>query len=693
MIFNSLFRKQKVPPILQGELSECGLACLAMILNFYGHEVSLISLRKLFPVSLDGLRLNKIMAWASSLGLSTRALKVELEDAEHLQLPAIIHWNMTHFVVLTKVKKNTYTINDPGRGTIKLSESEFSQSFTGIALELQPTSNFERKKEKKSLTFMHVLSSVPGLLSNLIYMILLSVFIVLFETAFPMFYQIIIDRVLPNKSTEMLWQALWIFSGIVILQSIVIYIRTQLNLWMNYNISKQLGTSIFRHMIRLPLSFFSNRHTADIVSRFSAIQPIRDMLSEGVVQGVVDGIVATVMIGFMIFLSPLLTTLVLLTYGSIFTVKFLFLHKMRNLSEKSLVSSANESASFMETVRSMQAIKIFGGEWEREQRWHNLFADFLNHKATFDNLNVNLNNFESVAKSVGNIVVLTTSTFLVISNEFSVGFMVAFLMYTNQLNSKLESFFIKFSDIKMMTTHLDRLSAIVLEECEDYSYDEQDIDQTKGKIVVNNLSFRYDSDNPMIFSNLSFSVEPGESVALVGPSGSGKTSLLKIMMGMLSPSSGEVIVDNLNYNHKNQKMAVRKMISAVMQDDTLFSGSIEENISFFDPQVDREWVAECAKIAMIYDEIDKKPMKFNTLIGEMGSTLSGGQVQRILLARALYRKPKILFLDEATSALDANLEIEISNNIKKLDITRIMIAHRTETIRTADRVIKIGGIE
>jgi ATP-binding cassette subfamily B protein RaxB len=448
-----------------------------------------------------------------------------------------------------------------------------------------------------------------------------------------------------------------------------------------------MASNLFRHLIRLPLNYFEKRHMGDIVSRFGSLNEIKDLLSTGIVSVIVDGVMTIITLCMMLYYDVKLTLVVIVVVFLYALLRYGLYRPLKQMTEASIVHHAKENSNFMETIRAIQSVKIFQRENDRQNIWQNRYADAMNSDIKIGRWTIGFETASGLLFGIENIVVIYLAADAVMGNIISLGMLYAFMSYKDQFVNRMDSLISQWIEIKMLSLHLERLSDIAFTPVESTNISlNRDQNQIKGSLKVSHLSFSYSEAEPEVFSNLNFEIGSGESVAIVGPSGCGKTTLVKCLMGLFKPACGEIYIDDVNLS---QQIEYRSQIAAVMQDDQLISGSISDNIAFFEPQVDSDWVVECAKLANIHNDIMAMSMNYNTLIGDMGASLSGGQKQRILLARALYRKPKILFLDEATSHLDINNESIVNKSIKNLNITRIIVAHRKETINSTDRVIHL----
>ncbi|HRE32942.1 MAG TPA: peptidase domain-containing ABC transporter, partial [Candidatus Berkiella sp.] len=409
------------------------------------------------------------------------------------------------------------------------------------------------------------------------------------------------------------------------------------------------------------------------------------LLTTGIVQAIVDGMMAIATAAMLFIYAPMLACVVMVALVVYAMIRFAWYRPLKSITEEGIITSAKENTNFMETIRATQSIKIFGKESQRQVLWQNRYADKLNTGIRLGKMKIAFGAINSFLFGIEGILVVYIAAKLVLGGLMTVGMLFAFMSYKSQFTSKAVALIENMIELKMLGLHLERLGDIALEEPEVLDSGLLDAPKLKGAIRLENLNFRYSENEPLILNNINLTINEGESVAIVGPSGCGKTTLMKVMMGLFKPAEGTVYIDNMDL----MKIGIgnfREQVGAVMQNDQLLSGSISENISFFDPQIDHARVEECAKLAVVAHDIAAMPMTYNTLIGDMGMTLSGGQKQRVVLARALYKQPKILFLDEATSHLDVALEQAVNHAVKQLNITRVIIAHRPETIRSADRI-------
>jgi ATP-binding cassette subfamily B protein RaxB len=680
---------RRLPVFLQTEAAECGLASLGMVANYHGHRIDLAGLRRRFTVSLKGATLAYLMQAAGQLHLAPRALRLELDELRRLRTPCILHWDLNHFVVLESVDARGAVIHDPAFGVRRLPLDEVSRHFTGIALELVPTAEFRPADERRRVRLRDLTGPVAGLARSLGQILLLALVLQAFALLAPFYMQWVVDGAVVSADRDLLTVLGIGFLMLAVLQVGVAALRSWVVLYLGTTLNLQWLANVFSHLLRLPVAWFEKRHLGDVVSRFGAVTTIQRTLTSSFVEAVIDGLMAVATLAMMLVYSTTLATIAVAAVASYALLRAAFYAPLRRSSEEYIVHAARQQSHFLETVRGVQSIKLFGRLDERRSRWLNLVVDATNRDLAVQKLSLGFRSLNGLVFGAERVVVVWVGALLVLDSAFSVGMLFAFMAYKEQFSARVAGLIDKLIELKMLQLQGERLADIVLTTPEEQAPSSAP-PVGEASIEVRNLSFRYSDTEPFILQGCSFRIEPGESVAIVGPSGGGKTTLVKVMLGLLAPTDGQVLVGGVDL----QKLGVdpyRRLVGTVMQDDPLFAGSIADNVSFFDPAPDQEAIEHCTRLAAVHDDIVAMPMGYHTLIGDMGAALSGGQRQRLLLARALYKRPRILFLDEATSALDVQRERQVNEAIRGLNLTRILIAHRPETIASAGRVIVLQG--
>jgi len=680
----------KIKLIHQSDAAECGLAALAMVAGAYGLNVSLAQMRQRFPLSLKGARLNHMIHIAQQLGFSARPLRLDMEDLGKLKIPCILHWDFNHFVVLVKVRRSKVTILDPAAGRREMPFSEFSEHFTGIALELTPGSGFAPEKAVPAITLRQLTGPIDGLWSALGMILVLSLALQFFVVLAPFFMQWVVDHALVVADRDLLTVLGLGFGLAVLLQIGIGLLRGWSVVYLSARLGQQWMSNVFAHLLRLPLDFFEKRHIGDVVSRMASVQEVQKTLTTSFVEAIVDGLMVLVTLAMMLLYSWKLALISMLAVCLYCAIRVAVYRPFRERTEKQLIAAARQQTHVLESLRGVQSLKVSDQESQRRTVYENLLADTINHEVVLSRMGLWFNSASQCVFGLERIAVIWIGAVLAMRNVFSVGMLIAYLAYKDQFTQRMGALIDKWVEFRMLRLHAERLADIVLAEPENAETFPELPPPASTRIVVDNLSFRYAQTEPWVVKDCSFSIEPGESVAIIGVSGCGKTTLLKLMLGLLKPESGTISVGGVDL-HQSGPHNFRRMVGTVMQDDQLFAGSVAENISFFDADFDLPRIEAAARLAEVHEEIAAMPMGYYSLIGDMGSSLSGGQKQRIILARALYRQPKLLFLDEATSHLDVMKERSVNAVISQLNLTRVIVAHRPETIHSAGRVLVMDG--
>ena len=681
--------QRRVPVIHQTETAECGLACLAMICGHFGKNIDLIYLRRKFNLSARGATLAGINGIAEQLGMATRALSLELDVLRVLKTPCILHWDFSHFVVLVSVKRNRYVLHDPARGIRYISREEMSRYFTGVALEVWPGSEFQSETLQTRISLRSLINSIYGIKRTLAKIFCLSVVIEAINLLMPVGTQLVMDHAIPAGDRGLLTLISAALMFFILLKAATSTLRAWSSLVMSTLINVQWQSGLFDHLLRLPLAFFERRKLGDIQSRFDSLDTLRATFTTSVIGFIMDSIMVVGVCVMMLLYGGYLTWIVLCFTTIYIFIRLVTYGNYRQISEECLVREARAASYFMETLYGIATVKIQGMVGIRGAHWLNMKIDAINSGIKLTRMDLLFGGINTFVTACDQIVILWLGAGLVIDNQMTIGMFVAFSSFRGQFSERVASLTSFLLQLRIMSLHNERIADIALHEKEEKKPEIEIVaDMGPISLETNGLSYRYDSQSAPIFSALSLSVAPGESVAITGASGAGKTTLMKVLCGLFEPDSGRVLINGIDIRQIGINN-YHRMIACVMQDDRLFSGSIRENICGFAEEMDEEWMVECARASHIHDVIMNMPMGYETLIGELGEGLSGGQKQRIFIARALYRKPGILFMDEATSALDSESEHFVNVAIKNMNITRVIIAHRETTLRTVDRVISI----
>jgi ATP-binding cassette subfamily B protein RaxB len=680
---------RRTPMILQTEASECGLASLAMVAGHFGYEPDLADLRRRYGFSLKGATLKDVVRIADRIGFATRPLRLEIEELTKLRLPCILHWDLTHFVVLVGFGRAGAVIHDPAFGLRHTRPAELSQHFTGVALELYPTDRFEPAAAPPRVRFRRLLGRMVGVKRALFHQLALAVAIEVFAMASPLFMGWLVDHALVAADHDLLIALVLGFLLLLMLQTSIAAMRSWMLMGLGATLKVQSRANLFSHLINLPAAFFEARHLGDLTSRFSSQETILSAITTELVEAVMDGLMTGLTLAIMLVIAPGMAGIVIVAAVLYALLRWVSYSPLRQASMEEIVWRAKLDTHFLETLRGIRTIKLFNGQEDRRAHWLNLLIEATNRQLATEKLAFLFQTGNRLLMGVLNILIIWLGAKQVLNNDLSVGLLLAFIAYKDQFVGRATILIDRAVDLKMLRLHAERLADIALTEPETRTC----LMPSPGghlppAIELRNVSFRYSEHEPWVLDNISVRIGAEEAVAIVGPSGGGKSTLLKLLAGLIQPTHGELLVDGEPLARLGLEN-YRARLGVVMQDDQLFAGSIGDNISFFAERPDRERIVQCARLAAIHDEIMAMPMGYETLIGDMGTILSGGQKQRVVIARALYRQPSLLLLDEATSHLDLEREKLVNLAFGAMRVTRVVIAHRPETIRMSGRVIAV----
>ena len=688
MLDLGIVARSRIRLVRQSEVSECGLACITMIANYHGLDIDIGAMRRRFAVSQRGVPLRALMNIADQVELTPRAVKVALESLDNLKLPAILHWDFSHYVVIERIKSGKALIHNPDGRTIWMAISEISGHYTGIALELQPSDNFEERSDRERLRLRYLWRRLTGIKRAIFQTIILSLVLQAYVLALPYYMQIAIDNALPAQDVDLLTVLALGFGLFTIINVGASMLRSYVLLVAGTSLGYGVANNIARRLFRLPVDWFEKRQVGDILSRFQSIAPIQRFLTEGAVAAVIDGSLAILTLLLMFIYNANLALIAVLAITLYGIVRYITFALQKSAQEAVIVEHGKEQSMLIETLRGITTLRMFGRETMRHAMWQTRLTDAVNADVQLARVGIWQETANKFIFGIENILTIWIAVSAVINGDgFSIGMVFAYIAYKTQFLEKSRSLMDQSIAFRMLSLHLERLSDIAL-TAEDAGFKEKiEAPATLGgSIELQNVRYRYSATDPYVLDDVNLKVTRGEHIAITGPSGGGKTTLAKIILALIEPEEGEVLIDDkpiAKFGRRNYQ----SQVSAVLQEDTLFSGTLNENIALFDDVPDREKVIKAAETAAIHDDIEKMPMQYETRIGEMGSTLSGGQKQRVLLARALYREPRLLVMDEGTAHLDSQYEARVNAAINALGISRIIIAHRRETIEAADRIV------
>lgn len=692
--------------VRQLDSMQCGIACLSMICNHYGKNISLGSLSKICFASNEGVSLKGLCEAATKLGFNTYSCRVEITDLCDNNLPCILHWNQKHFVVLYKIKNKTYYIADPGRGEIVYSEDEFKKHWLstvlngkdrGIALFLDPTPAFYEavEDESKNIRSFSFLFAYIKQYRKYFGQIILGLIVgCVLQLIFPFLTQAIVDIGITHKNINFI---LLILIGQVMLtfsRTIIDFIRRWLLLHISMRINISLVSDFFIKLLKLPMSFFDTKLMGDLLQRISDHSRVEKFLTNQLLS-VTFSILSFVIFGIVLFIYDKLIFSIFLLGSLIYGGWLLFFIKRRRVLDYEIFEKQAKNNNYTyQFITSMQEIKLQDCEQRRRWEWEDVQTELFDVQMKGLKLQQTQEAGSIFINEVKNIVITVLSATAVIDGEMTFGMMLAVQYIIGQLNSPVEqlmNFIYTIQDVKI---GLERINEIHLNRNEENSsHTITSFNDSKYSITLSDVAFKYDPHAlKNTIENINFHIPEGKVTAIVGASGSGKTTLIKLMLGYYPVGDGTLKIGDTNITNMNLKWW-RRQCGVVMQDGIIFSESIARNIAVDDGDIDKERLVKAAEIANIKEYIMNLALKFNTKIGRDGVGLSQGQKQRILIARAVYKNPQFIFLDEATNALDAKNERAIVENLNEFykGRTVVVVAHRLSTVKNADQIIVLDA--
>ncbi len=686
----------KVPIVMQLEALECGAASLTMILAYYKKWIPLEQVRLDCGVSRDGANAKNILVAARSYGLETKAFKYEPEDLKKEGLfPCIIHWNFNHFVVLDGFKGNKAYINDPAKGAYSLSMDRFDKSFTGICLQFKPGKDFEPQgKQKRILPF--VFKNLKGSTSALIFTTLSAVLAAMISFISPAFSRVFIDRILPGTNASWIPGFIILLFAFDIIQIILSAFKSVFGLRINGKMAASGNASYMWKVLKMPMVFFSQRMAGDIQKRQESYASVANTAINTVVPLLLDAFLVVFYLFVMLRYSMVLTFVGLLSIAVNSIVSRKISKKRINITRVSMRDSAKLSATTVSGIEMIETIKSAGAENGFFEKWAGYQASVNNNQIKSLKITTYLGLIPQFFTTASDSIILILGVLMVLNGKFSVGMVMAFQGFLKSFMAPANDFIGLGQTIQEMRTSMERIED-VMEYPEDHIFapeDEENAETGKlsGNIELKNVTFGYSPLSEPFIKNFNLSVKQGQTIAIVGQSGCGKSTISKLLSGLYKQWSGEILFDGKPLNQITSSV-FHGSVAVVDQEIVLFEDTIANNIKMWDESIEDFEMILAARDAQLHYDIMQRPEGYNYKMTEGGKDFSGGQRQRMEIARVLAQDPTILILDEATSALDAKTEYEVIKAIRERGITCIVIAHRLSTIRTSDQIIVLKNGE
>lgn len=679
--------------IYQSENSECALACLAMIGWHFGYRSDLATLRQKVVVSSRGANLNDILAIAAAMKLTARAVSVEPATLNRLRLPAVAHWDMAHFVVICSVGRHHITIHDPARGVVKMPMTEIGKHLTGIAVEFEKAQDFAPVNSYRPVKLRELIRGAGGLGASLTVMLFLALTTQALTIAIPLYFQITIDRILPKPSVNALLLVSWLFLLLVGLEWSLRLCRNFIALKLSRRLTLFLSESLLARLLALPLVFFETRNITDLLGKFDSLEEVRSILAEDVVKILSDGLMLAIGIVVLACYGMLLLTTVVGCVLLYVGYRVLTFDRFRLLNEEQIYRRVAQKAHLLETVQRVQAVKLSGAENNRRTEWTRLLASDVDGDLALKRWRVKFDLARDGTLGLETVLATMLAFMGVMDGTLTLGQVIAFLTYKRIFTMSAFSLIEVISKASVLGLHLNRLADVVRHPPEaapvftGVGAAESD---SSSIFHASNLAFGYPAA-AMLFQDISFVVRRGDRLVITGPSGCGKSTLIKVLLKLHPPLHGDVWKEGRSIRQE-ERNAWLGNIGAVMQGDRLFGGSIRENVALGDLLIDDQRVREACELACIDADIQTLPLRYETLVGDLGAALSGGQMQRVLIARALYRRPAVLIMDEGTANLDSQSEAQILRNLREAGITTIQAAHRQQVIEDATVIVDLSRL-
>ncbi len=681
---------RSLPMVYQAENSECGLACLAMVSSYFGNHVDLHGLRNQFGPAALGSSAKELLTLGSQLNLRGRAIKFEMEDLEQLKLPAILHWDMDHFVVLKKLGRRGAKIHDPASGPRSYSLKELPFHLTGIGIEFSPTADFQEAPKVPNIRISQLFNGVDLSLTSALQVFIMTLVLQFLALLNPLYLQLVIDQGLSKGDSDFILMLALLFVVLTVMKVALTQLRSLFLLQFGNRIGFQLVGNSAYHLLSLPLDFYSRREIGDIVSRFGSLETIRKLVTQEMITVVVDGLFSVITLVLLFVYSPTLATIVLSAVAVVALLRVLALPHEGGLRKLALTTGAKQQTRFMENIRTIRTTKVNGIELDRLSDWESTYASQLNTGYKLDSFQASLNSVQALLLGIENICVVYLGASGVISGGMTLGQLMSFVFLKQHFSNSVLAMLPKLSEIRLVNLELERVSDILLTSGEKLSSRPSLIGQSlSGDVVLRNLSLSYHGLAENLLNDISFTFTEGETTALTGRSGCGKTSLLKLILRLDPIYTGTISIGGRDLASIG-KTELRAQVSAVLHGDDLLAGDLAYNINLGRDAGNQTRLVEVCDRLEISGMVENLPLGFCTEIGELGSILSAGQIQRVLLARALYRSPKLLLLDEALSHLNREAAISLLQELKSEGMTIVLVTHDPELVAHADNELRLG---
>lgn len=678
-------RRRRIPHVQQLEWTDCGAACLVMVMRYFGCDTRLEDLRE--DMSLrDGADALSLLRLGERHGLRGRGIKLEATDLRHLPRGAVLHWEFKHFVVFDRKVRGGVEIVDPGAGLRRISEERFARAFTGVALVFEPTEALAPRRDRSGRPRWSYLWRMLGHGGLIARVLATSVLLRVLALGVPLLTALIVDRVVPRGDLHLLTVVGIGIAGLLGFQILSSLLRGHLLLQLRTNIDTRVTLGFLDHLAALPYGFFQRRSTGDLMMRVASNTTIREILTGNTLSALIDGLLVLVYLALVFVMHPGLGMLTA-ALGVLQVLVYVFARgRVATLMKQDLEAQAQAQSHLTQMLAGMETLKCAGVEQRSVERWSHLFVDELNVALRRGRLQTTVDAAMSVLQLGSPLLILCAGALAVLQGDLSLGVMLALGALAGGFLAPLSSLVRSALDLSQLGSYFERLDDVLSAEREQAPGEGMSPGRLRGAIDMQGVSFRYGPRSPLVVRDVSLSIAPGSSVAIVGTSGSGKSTLAKLLLGLYTPTDGAIRYDGQGLATLDRR-ELRRQLGAVPQAPFIFGHSVRDNVAMGDPSITLDTVIEACKVAAIHDDVMAMPMAYDTIVADGGASLSGGQRQRLALARALVRSPAVLLLDEATSSLDAATEKRVMDGLAALSCVRVIIAQRLSTIAFADTIV------
>lgn len=688
-----LTRRQRVRSLVQSEANECGLTCLAMVANYHRHDIGLSYLRALFPLSRSGMTLGDIVELADGLGLDAGGYALSnVSELANVSLPAILHWNGNHFVVLESIRGGRYRVHDPEFGLRLYDQADMERMFSGIVLEFAPRMDLKQFKAERKLTLIELIRATRGLGGTVWQIALVSAAIALLGLATPVLLQVSLDVVIPQVDLDLLQVLAIGLALMMIFEALGRWLRDFVTLRASTLLQLQFTRNVVGHAFRLPLTYFELRHPGDFVARVDSVEHVKTYLVGGLVTAFADSLTSILLIGMMFYYAPPMAFAVLLTLAAVLAMRFLTFPKLNQATAGSLEARSEERGRLLDGLRRVDSLKAHNGTELFALRWFESFTRFANLDFRARKAGLDAELMMHVVIALSTVTTLYMGITGVIANALTIGTLYAFFALRSDFFERVNLLTHSLMQLSALKVHLQRLDDVIGQEPEAGIEESKFQRQLRKEVRLEDVTVQFGrADEPILTgASLTIDIERAETIAIIGTSGSGKSSLMKILASLHEPAHGRVVVDGAPLDQFGRR-AFRDNLGVVFADDGLFAGTVADNLSLFDPSVSRaEMEAALVRVGLA-EEIERLPQGFATQISEENGLLSTGQRRRLILARALCRRPRLLLLDEVTANLDPETETALVDSLRSVRAAKVFVTHSERLLDQVDRVLRIEG--